>query len=478
MAAVGAADAVLRAAPVSDWPTLSARVRREDWWIDDEWRRLSIGTLRQKAPDGWLRVPYYGLASFHRSGYVREAALQALADEPSPQALPFLVLGIRDWVPQVREVAEAGARLRLTGDEVVSWAEVLPLLMRLEETSRQENDRSEAVSAVAQDAVRLLVQDEHAEALRTAWASPVREVRRAAVRVSLASGTRVATEAAHHAARSGDLLLRVAAVRWAAEQPDLDLLHLLSDDAAVGVRREAIDALIALGVDGLDAVLHRALLDPSGSVRESARYYLRKHGADPSAFAVAYRDALNASSSAEALRGALGGLGESGDATDAALVLPYLSDARARVRVAAVQALARLAPSDHRDRLIAAAEDRSPRVSRAAFRALGDRDVVDVERIAARLLPHPSPHVGAEALRALAALPRWSSLPYLLRAVPRPGLQKQAVHGLRRWLAVSHRTFTSPTPEQRGRAEHAFSAAAPHLTPWMATEVRDVLQRS
>ena len=478
MAAVTAADTVLQAAPVSEWPALSARVRREDWWLDDEWRRLGIRTLRQRAPEGWLRVPYFGLASFHRSGYVREAALQVLADEPSVQALPFLVLGLRDWVPQVREVAEAGARRRFTGDDAAGWAEVLPLLMRLEETGHRENDRSETVSAVARDAVRLLVQDEHAEALRTAWDSPVREVRRAAVRVSLASGTRVAAEAAHHAAQSGDLLLRVAAARWAADQSDLDLLHLLADDAAVGVRREALDALIALGGDGLDAVLLRALLDPSGFVRESARYHLRKRGADPSTFAPTYRNALNESSTAEALRGALGGLGESGDASDADLVLPYLADPRARVRVAAVQALARLAPHDHRDRLIAAAEDESPRVARAAFRALRDRDVVDVEQVAAGLLPHPLPHVGAEALRALASLPRWSALPYLLRAVPRPEIREQAVHGLRRWLAVSHRTFTAPSDEQRRRAEQAFPAAALHLPPRMASEVRDVLQRS
>ena len=55
------------------------------------------------------RSPYsaslLGLASFHFNGHVREAAVSELALRTDATELPFLLIRLNDWVPQVRELA-------------------------------------------------------------------------------------------------------------------------------------------------------------------------------------------------------------------------------------------------------------------------------------------------------------------------------------------------------------------------------------
>ena len=56
-------------------------------------------------PEG---VSQAGLASFHYNGYLREDAVRVLAESSSGREVPFLILRLRDNVPKVRAMAEAG----------------------------------------------------------------------------------------------------------------------------------------------------------------------------------------------------------------------------------------------------------------------------------------------------------------------------------------------------------------------------------
>ena len=48
-----------------------------------------------------------GIMSYHPSGFVREAAVRALARRTDGREVPFLVLRVNDWVAEVRAVALA-----------------------------------------------------------------------------------------------------------------------------------------------------------------------------------------------------------------------------------------------------------------------------------------------------------------------------------------------------------------------------------
>lgn len=65
------------------------------------WRRLTPEELLELS-----RLPYgnlaLGLAAMHWSGYVREAAVERLAEVTDGSELPFLLLRVNDWVTAVR----------------------------------------------------------------------------------------------------------------------------------------------------------------------------------------------------------------------------------------------------------------------------------------------------------------------------------------------------------------------------------------
>jgi hypothetical protein len=51
------------------------------------------------------------LASMHRSGHVRQAAVEAMCASDRSRLLPYVALRAADWVPQVRDPARAGLAL-------------------------------------------------------------------------------------------------------------------------------------------------------------------------------------------------------------------------------------------------------------------------------------------------------------------------------------------------------------------------------
>lgn len=481
--AASAVAAVLRTVPVGDLPRVETEVRRRvSWWgvrAGQTWLDLAPRGLDRKAPGGWLRTPYYGVASFHPNGYVREAAVGALAAEGSGRELPYLVLRLNDWVEPVRRSAEEAVRDRLTTEHAEAWGRALPLVLGL--SDRQRHDAGDLEAQV----IALLAAD--GDALRAVLSAGDRTVRRAAVRVALDAGGAAAQTAVDLAASDSDVLVRLAvagAVR-AGRAVDPAVQAALLADPAMGVRREALLGLVEHDAPGTDAALRAALLDAHGSVRHDARFFVARRAGEPVDFADVYRRALARASeggTSRELRAALGGLAETGGAPDAALALPYLDDRRASVRASALRALVGLDPGGHAGRVVAAIEDPSPRVARTAAGVVADGlPGVDAEAVFSRALAGSVAHVRREALRALGRLPHWSALPHLLRAAvhPDPDTSAQAADGLERWVARSARVFTTPTAAEAAAARRLLrpAAAVPTLGP-LASRVQDEIDRA
>lgn len=95
--------ALLRVVPVLELASI-------DWSFDYSYppapahRWVHLFEKHASLADSWA---WFAISTLDRSGFVRQAAVEALGRKAPVEAVPFLVLRTSDWVPQVRTIAEA-----------------------------------------------------------------------------------------------------------------------------------------------------------------------------------------------------------------------------------------------------------------------------------------------------------------------------------------------------------------------------------
>ncbi len=368
------------------WRNLDVAARRS-WWHAPAW----AGSARERVASGEAGIFGVVVASFHPSGFVREASAARLGELDNPVAVRALALRASDWVPQVRDRARAALGHRLSS--VTGLLAVGPLAVALagRAQGRWLADRVEASMATLSDAdlARLTAS--------TDW-----RVRRAAYTIALA-GHRLDVQQLLRAVRlDGDLVVRTrcadAAIRAAAG--DLAQVRPLINSGTAAVRAPAVSAIARAG-DAAAAIA--ALTDRNPVVREVAQAAVRRSGLDP---AERYRELVMAGGPADA--GALAGLGETGTSADVDLIRPALMHPQPRARVEAVRALHRLGAIDVAT-LVAILQDPSPAVTRQAARSLrqaaADVAVPDLQSL---LTSEQAAHVRSAAYRVLREHDVWT----------------------------------------------------------------------
>ena len=421
-----------------------------------EWHKLSPGQLGLLERFEDALVSLLGIASFHQNGYVREAAINRLALVTTGAELPFLILRVNDWVPNVRDAANETIRSRLKPEYARSFIENLTLVSRLEEAGRA--DHEPLVQAIYQ----LLQSGECRTALLESLKSEDRFIRRASFKLALGLSSSEADLPAvvRLALKEKDTVVRV----WAAQRVSsafvgatLDhFVELMKRDKFMPVRREALRIEVQRHSPGLLSELRTALLDTHASMREEARYHLRK--LDTTDVAAFYRQHL-LDAEGLTLYAVISGLGETGAAADDHLIVPYTEHRASKTRWAAIRALARLDREAHLDLFIEALKDQVPYVSRQALNALTEKAaVVSGERIWELFQASAHAHVRRNALSLIEKLGKWNSIYYLLRAVrdSDEAIAGMSRFAIQRWLARFNRSFSSPTHEQLARLLNAL----------------------
>jgi hypothetical protein len=115
---------------------------RESWtayryYNLQNWQALrpsDVGRLAQSK----FATSLVGLASFHLNGHVREAAVAELASQRTGKELPFLLIRLNDWVPQVREAAASAVQARIKSAYAVHLLANISLVFRLRVCGRVE----------------------------------------------------------------------------------------------------------------------------------------------------------------------------------------------------------------------------------------------------------------------------------------------------------------------------------------------------
>ncbi len=496
----------LGSVPMDLLPTYESEIRQHVRWGWHYGEPSAAGRDERRAmqraisflgdlPPGSLLV---ALASFHASGYVREASVRRLQQSGDGSEVPFLILRCNDWVKPIASVAQQALRDRLRPDYAEHFLRSYALLLQLAVARR--NDLS-----ALWHAIRALLQSAAcASAVQAACGSEDRIVRRGAFEI--------AVEASRQDSPSGDveslrqILLRALASRdlwlriWAARVARQKLygsalgsvLRAAQHDRSVPVRREVLLAWV-----GDHPELERSLLDPCASLRAMVRFYLRKKATLP--FSAFYRQALDAAladdsqaSSPDTLRRistALDGLGEtltseqampassphvdavqraSTRADHEAVASMLLYDQRPRIRRCALRALVRMDSHPERTQsrslLESALHDPSPSVFRTALTLLTTEvGGATLFRVGPELLWQcfeQRREVGTRRslLRALEHFARWTRLSYLLRAC---GVEQERVAADARSAclrALHTQIYTGPSERERARIESALAA--------------------
>lgn len=448
-------------------------------------------TLLDRLPaNAWMTA----LASFHGSGFVREAAVKQLQQCKDGSEIPFLILRCNDWVKPIAERAQQALRERRS-------AQYAPWLLRSQFLLAQlARARRNDLSTLFQEVSALLQSAACADAVQHACSDQDRDVRRGAFQ--LAADACMQQQDAERTDRLRTLLLRALSGRdlwlriWAARLARRRLYgHALGSvldaaqrDRSVPVRREALLALINDHPE-----LEKSLLDPCASLRAMVRFYLRKKATLH--FAAFYRqtlaDALFADrcgATPETLRRiciAADGLGETAAGEHAsthtsgrddstardtdvyALLASLIYDSRPRVRSSALRALVRLDTSadkqPSRDLLEAALRDPSARVLRTALALLTcEGDGSALFRIGPDLLWQSFEQrieTGTRRclLRAMELFARWTRLGYLLQACSNleDRIAEEAHAACTR--ALQGQIYTGPSASERTRIENALT---------------------
>ena len=410
------------------------------------WLSKLLWSGEQRPPTSW--ADWMSEASSH-SGYVREAAVQALALSAHGDALPVLLERANDWVPEVRRAAYAAVEGFLDEEHIGAWGRALGQVAALRRAARADHTQllqriEDFLSTPAHlSALKISQQDMPRSAARLLLSMELRavgdEVTRYGVLRSavLSSDIVVASEAAaanetlelpaHRLALAGAACMsRYAAVRAAglrmalrANEPSAQsLVRALVRDPSANVRAIALNALS----DGHEEVI------------AEARHVLRSdNGARERAVALDMLCALGA---------------------DDALALCEMAGADPAVAVRCVGYARRFAAATGNERddlILLVLRDRSPRVRRLAVAQV--KKGASAPAPAALLEVHRADAEAVGSLVSVAAhLSPWSRLDFLLNLVKRAGTDAAAAERLSqdldRWDLDMVRCFVRPSPDQ------------------------------
>jgi hypothetical protein len=473
--AEGIHQIILELSPL-DLAALDRRVR-ESWtayrfYNLQNWQALrpsDVGRLAQSK----FATSLVGLASFHFSGHVREAAVVELASQRNGKELPFLLIRLNDWVSQVRDAAATALGTRIEPPYAVHFLANISLVLRLRDCGRVEKK-------FVDDICDLLKRAECKDVLRSGTTSKDKAVRR--ISFQLAAEAEPSTRAAIIRAAMTDP--DAVARSWAARHflPDVSLEDLpgvvepMLKDRFMPVRRDALWYAASKRPDIAKQSLRLALLDDHASMRETARRFLTVAAvANVREF---YSEAVR-NSDPKTLPAAICGLGETGISDDVSLIVGFLSSPITKIRRTAVYAVGRLNVEGQMGRLVSLLSDAKPSVSREALKALQSKaryiSMAELEELYAK---GGIFHVRRNALTLTLHAEKWKKLPVLIRASADKDerIAEQAKKGLKDWSRNYNNSYAEPTREDFEQISSALKQFESSLPARFAGDLRACLR--
>ena len=434
---------------------------RDEWAYDSTalgpWRKLKPGRVASLVSH-LRREVLPGVASFHNSGYVREAAVKALSDINDGSEVPFLLLRLNDWVPEIRRIAAEAVLKRLSREYAFHFVRHFRLVLRLRSCGR--DDHKPLVARITS----FLKSPESFRAVSEGVSSPDRELRREFFRLAVEGAGEDQTKLLERVIGDRDPIVRLWAARDLLPQMGSSELRqpieLLRRDKSRPVRCEGLNLWVSKFPEDALPAIDDALFDSHGSVRALAQYWMEKVQPDLN-LAEVYREALKELDQ-KRLRAAILGLAETGKAEDADLLSGYLDNARPALRKAALRAIAILNREAFAQQLLEGLSDQQPGVSREAARGMRPIAGSFHDQLLSLFRSSPLRHVRRNAFLLLLGLPFWKRGIFLFEAI-RDFDNQIVTHGqtaLRNWTDRSRGMATPPMKNELQQLRDALKASS------------------
>lgn len=379
---------------------LKSRPVSGDYWEDCRHQEALQALAGCKGEGDWLTL------SRHGNGFVREVAVRELNELLSPEALAALLERLNDWVPQVRQQADAGVRRYLMAEHAPALLYALQPLMALAE--RQRADHTETLARARTALQGAEVRDTVLAAFVVQHGKSARFLFDLLLEASDEPVSLLGKALVHR-----EMTVRQMAVSACQNMPAeqaVPLLQLALATPGASVRVKALHALLSLLDDPRD-MLRGALLDASPAVRSLARWAAPRWQLDAGEVLTNRLDAALPKSKRE-------WLGVHGLASELQVSLnerwraAALRSPMASVRLAALASLG----DEHLSEQLVMLDDPADKVFAKACEQLGRQPWNALEAELDRRLDRDWQHLPDQRRAALMALrPRWQQLAYLLR---------------------------------------------------------------
>lgn len=433
--------------------------------------RLSVGRVRTLTRLPEVDNAVLGVISSHPNGWVREAAMAALVQQPSDSLeLSFLALRANDWVEPIAHKATRLLLARLTPDNRAAVFDALPLIVRLLGQRRRDHRQIElALTAV-------LLSDGGAAALAHSGRLDT-ITRRVMFRLLMSVPAWASADFLKSALRDADVVIRAKAMRAIVQDPAFPdrgvvLERLLHDDPVPALRGRVLSALDDHLPERIPALFPDVLFDRAVSVRSLSRF-IAKTRQLPVVARDLYASGLDRELSRRAV--AIAGLGETGSTDDADLVMPFLAAPEPRLRRAALRALVNLDSGRAVEGALSALADDSASVRNAAVDVLMARaGDVDFDSIARLVRGFPDPAIRRSLLRLFWYAPKWDAIALLLETLGDPDA---SVHAsvptlIDEWVMRFNRAQTQPSSGQLERLRMLLDIYAGRISSESETMIR------
>jgi len=392
-----------------------------------------------------------GLCSY--SGFVREAAVQALVSRPQRGTLPILLERLNDWVPQVRLVAEPAVRALMCTEFLPDWIDSIEGVVALQRARRA--DHTEMLHAIA----LYLSHPEHLQQIIESTKNAGLGVRRFVfdVRWLAAGSDQERFQLLRTAVTCDDVVLAIRALSRVADLSSSTQRRALYGTACVspfgGLRCVGISWMVS-HPDGATETLVRAMcLDVSSHVRWWCLRWLRSNGGTEREVAKAVAVAGDVLSPVRKRSTAMQFLVEADVGFALSTSEPWLTSASARLRRDAL--MVRLATGSHDEKtrwMQQAYADPSPTVRRLilvkAYRGIWVPSVDDLAESARG-------ETTAETIRAFQTMrslySTWDGLQFLLTMLPlaaKSGAILPLVDALEAWSLENRNCSQGPNATQ------------------------------
>lgn len=395
----------------------------------------ALDKVENAVPDEHL-FAVLAVGTFHPSGYCRQQCLQRL-ERFGPKSLPYTLPLMNNWVKAVRDDARDISLRLIRSASAEDFLNALDGLNQIRRGSRRHNTIWLEVRREAQESLRrngltsILARKVDPEARRLLYL----------IVDETCVGDKEEQLRLLDGEPDGHNRLTMVTLFLKRGSPDPQLLARCLADKYAKIRLYALERQERLPKTAR-ASLETFLFDPSQAIREYARFLLKRDGRTD--FTEAYRSQVRTTPSA----GAVAGLGETGDASDAPAVAALTDAGSRRLAKAAINALGRLDAAGYASLLYAHLF--KPATSKSAFAALRKYGIVQSCREYYEEYLRSGDAVLRRRLLILISLARgWEKLPILIRLYPET--REMLIKTLTPSLGQS-----SPTAEQMGDIRSAL----------------------